>query len=51
MNITVLSENTKPENSNLTTEHGLSLLVENNVTKVFFDTRSLKVLQSITLNY
>jgi 7,8-dihydropterin-6-yl-methyl-4-(beta-D-ribofuranosyl)aminobenzene 5'-phosphate synthase len=38
MNVTVLSENTKPKKSYLKTEHGLSLLVEKNGYKVLFDT-------------
>ena len=38
MNVTVLSENTKPKKSNLKTEHGLSLLIEKDNYKVLFDT-------------
>ena len=38
MNVTVLSENTKPKQSNLKTEHGLSLLIEKDGYKVLFDT-------------
>jgi 7,8-dihydropterin-6-yl-methyl-4-(beta-D-ribofuranosyl)aminobenzene 5'-phosphate synthase len=38
MNVTVLSENTKPKKSYLKTEHGLSLLIEKNGYKVLFDT-------------
>ena len=38
MDVTILSENTKLKNSNLNTEHGLSLLVENNGNKLLFDT-------------
>lgn len=38
MNVTVLSENTKQKNSKLTTEHGLSLLVEKDSNKILFDT-------------
>ena len=38
MNVTILSENTKLKNSNLNIEHGLSILVENNDTKLLFDT-------------
>ena len=42
MNITVLTENTKQKNSKLNTEHGLSLLVENNGRTVLFDTGGSK---------
>ena len=38
MNVTVLSENTKPKESQLITEHGLSLLIESRDSKVLFDT-------------
>lgn len=38
MNITVLSENSKPKKSNLKTEHGLSLLIEKDDYNVLFDT-------------
>jgi 7,8-dihydropterin-6-yl-methyl-4-(beta-D-ribofuranosyl)aminobenzene 5'-phosphate synthase len=38
MDVTVLSENTKKEESKLNTEHGLSLLIENGGNKVLFDT-------------
>lgn len=38
MNVTVLTENTKSEKSNLITEHGLSLLIEKDDYKVLFDT-------------
>jgi 7,8-dihydropterin-6-yl-methyl-4-(beta-D-ribofuranosyl)aminobenzene 5'-phosphate synthase len=38
MDVTVLSENTKLKNSNLHTEHGLSLLVEKDDNIVLFDT-------------
>ena len=38
MNITVLTENTKPKKSNLITEHGLSLLIEKDDYKLLFDT-------------
>jgi len=38
MDVTILSENTKPKKSNLKTEHGLSLLVEKDGYKVLFDT-------------
>jgi len=53
MKVTVLSENTKQKNSKLNTEHGLSLLVENNGRKVLFDTGSSKgsaIQNSIELN-
>ena len=42
MNITVLTENTKQNNSKLNTEHGLSLLVENKGRTVLFDTGGSK---------
>ncbi len=42
MNITVISENTKPDNSNLNIEHGLSVLIEKEDNKVLFDTGGLK---------
>jgi 7,8-dihydropterin-6-yl-methyl-4-(beta-D-ribofuranosyl)aminobenzene 5'-phosphate synthase len=38
MNVTVLSENTKPKKSNLKIEHGLSLLIEKDGYNVLFDT-------------
>ena len=38
MDVTILSENTKLKNSNLHTEHGLSLLVEKDDNIVLFDT-------------
>ena len=38
MNVTVLSENTKPKKSYLKTEHGLSLLIEKDSYKILFDT-------------
>ena len=38
MNVTVLSENTKPKKSKLKKEHGLSLLIEYGGNKVLFDT-------------
>ena len=38
MDVTILSENTKLKNSNLNTEHGLSLLIEKVDNKVLFDT-------------
>lgn len=38
MDVTVLSENTKPGNSELKSEHGLSLLLEKDGNNVLFDT-------------
>ena len=38
MDVTILSENTKLKNSNLNTEHGLSILIEKEDNKVLFDT-------------
>ena len=38
MKVKVLLENTKPENSNLCIEHGLSLLIEKDNKRVLFDT-------------
>jgi 7,8-dihydropterin-6-yl-methyl-4-(beta-D-ribofuranosyl)aminobenzene 5'-phosphate synthase len=38
MKVKVLLENTKPENSNLCIEHGLSLLIEKDNKRILFDT-------------